>query len=871
MRKDSISKSSSAGGVAFAIPEKWTSLEIPSFDSQSSFCEAKAMIVIPDGMEPIKLATCYVHPGNHLPHELLTKFKSIQFNGKHLKGLFAGDFNSPHQTFGSRFTNVYGTSLLNGIHANNMIFLNRGEATFFNSANGEPNVLDLVLCEVPTACKVKSCSIGDNIGTDHLPVITTIQLPSNIAPQTPPVRSIFNSQVFVNTICKEFDSFDPHCQTKENIDEKTKEIQKLFTYAMESATSSVRSRKKRHLPPEILQKIQLRKALFKNMKESKDPLTKLQWTKLYNKANKEVKNSLKVFDQNELEEFVTGLVKEKDSGKMWKKLNKFKNCQDPTPDLNTPLIRPDGLYAESVDEKCEIFATRLEGIHQTPRNPFFDNEWRNDVDSFVERNEHLFSISYSDLYEEELQIITTSMFRSKIILAKKGAPGEDGITYGLLQKCPDSVLGKICTVLNLCQHFGYYPDNWKHAKVKMMPKPGKDLSQAAGYRPISLLSCIGKTFERLICDQLVSILDDKNFFNDCQAGFRKNRSTQEHLFRLSQDVLNGFKKKECTIGVFLDVASAFDAVWTNGLKFKLQKIGLPKRLLSILCSFLDGRSLQVWLESGSKHYKSRSITLRAGTPQGACLSPILYLIFVNDLPSQAKPNLSYSQYADDIGLWASHLEPKIAEVQIQEALKQIESWCKRWQISLHPSKSQVILFSRCPNDKKHPISLSLFGEKLKISENAIFLGLTVDSRLTWEPEYKKLVEKGSNRLNLLRSISSLCKKSNPGFMTKIFKALILPIFEYGCVAHVNAADVHLNKLQVLQNSAMRLCLKLPKYIPETALHDASGLNPIATHLRQFAARRLEAMKSTSPGVKATIEKYHTVKWNKHHKSPLDVI
>jgi hypothetical protein len=409
--------------VAFAIPEKWTSLEVTSFDIKSSACEAKAMIVIPDGIEPIKLATCYVHPGNHFPQELLTKFKNTQFNGKHIKGLLAGDFNSPHQAFGSRFANVYGTSLLNGIHSNNLIFLNRGEATYFNAINGQPKVLDLVLCEVPTACKVISCSVGNNIGTDHLPVITTISLPSSSPPSTPPLRSVFNSLVFENAICKEFVGFDPLCQTKENIDNKIKKIEVMFTSAIKLATSSGKTPKRRRLPAEILQKIQLRKALFKNMKKSNDPLTKQQWTKLYNTANNAVKESLKLFDQNELEEFVTELVEEKDSGKMWRKLNKFENSQDATPDLITPLIRPDGLYAANVEKKCEIFASRLENVHQTLRNPLFYNEWRNNVDSFVKNNEHLFSIGNSDLFEPDLQTITPTLFRTKIILAKKGAPG----------------------------------------------------------------------------------------------------------------------------------------------------------------------------------------------------------------------------------------------------------------------------------------------------------------------------------------------------------------------------------------------------------------------------------------------------------------
>jgi hypothetical protein len=138
-------------------------------------------------------------------------------------------------------------------------------------------------------------------------------------------------------------------------------------------------------------------------------------------------------------------------------------------------------------------------------------------------------------------------------------------------------------------------------------KPGKDVSDAAGCRPISLLSCLGKCFERLICDQLVKILDKKHFFSKYQAGFGKGRSLHEHLLRLSQDILNGFKRKECSLAIFLDVASVFDAVWTNGLKLKLQKIGLPKHLLSLLCSFLDGRSLQVWIESQETVWKSRNI------------------------------------------------------------------------------------------------------------------------------------------------------------------------------------------------------------------------------------------------------------------------
>ena len=145
-------------------------------------------------------------------------------------------------------------------------------------------------------------------------------------------------------------------------------------------------------------------------------------------------------------------------------------------------------------------------------------------------------------------------------------------------------------------------------------------------------------------------LQSKGFFNAHQAGFIKKRSTQEHLFRLSQKVLTGFKKRECTLAIFLDVKAAFDAVWLNGLKYKINQIGLSRQLENLLHSFLDSRALRVLVNG----IWSEKVQLKAGTPQGACLSPILYLIFVNDVTLSLDLSLvSASQYADDMGVWTS--------------------------------------------------------------------------------------------------------------------------------------------------------------------------------------------------------------------------
>jgi hypothetical protein len=144
-------------------------------------------------------------------------------------------------------------------------------------------------------------------------------------------------------------------------------------------------------------------------------------------------------------------------------------------------------------------------------------------------------------------------------------------------------------------------------------------------------------------------------------------------------------------------------------------------------------------------------------------------------------NVVPSQFADDIGIRTTCLDPMEANASLQASLTLIEAWFSRWQIMLSPSKSKVVLFSQFPTDKGSTISLNLFGKNLGVCKEAMFLWVLFAARLTWEPEFQRLVEKSSKSINLLRSISGHCSKPNPNFMVGIYRALTLPILEYGCI------------------------------------------------------------------------------------------
>ena len=281
----------------------------------------------------------------------------------------------------------------------------------------------------------------------------------------------------------------------------------------------------------------------------------------------------------------------------------------------------------------------------------------------------------------------------------------------------------------------------------MLIKPDKPPSQTASCQPISLLSAIMKLFEWVIEKHLRKHLEDNGFFSKYQSGFRKSKSTNDHLFRLSQTIMESFNRGEHVTAAFLDVEKAFDNVWHNRLRYKIYQLDLPTKLCRWPSDLLVGRViLQVKIEG----FLSPKVYPKADVPQGSNLSPLLFLIYVNDIPHPSHHQTDKSQFADDASQWAVSKNIGLAAEYLQRDLDKLARWCAKWRIKLNPEKTKVIIFSKSRFAIRAEPALSLYGDLLSYYPQIRFLGITFDNRMTFTKHFEEIVECCNQKFHRLR-------------------------------------------------------------------------------------------------------------------------
>ena len=219
--------------------------------------------------------------------------------------------------------------------------------------------------------------------------------------------------------------------------------------------------------------------------------------------------------------------------------------------------------------------------------------------------------------------------------------------------------------------------------------------------------------------------------------------------------MESFNRGEHVVATFLDVKKAFDNVWHNGLRYKIFQLDLPTKMTRWLSDFLVGRVIQVNVNG----FLSNQINPKAGVPHGSVLSPLPFLIYVNDLHISHHKQNSLSKFADDTGQWAFRLNVRFGAKRLQQDLLNLAVCCAKRRIKLNPEKTKVIIFSRSNLARKTEPNLKLYGETLTVHPQLKFLGITFDSSLTFKQHFDDILDRCNTRYHQLKLLAN--KKWGP--------------------------------------------------------------------------------------------------------------
>ena len=676
------------------------------------------------------LATIYCPNGN--PN--LRLFETIKNLSDNV--MFVEDFNSKLEAFGCAKKNTSGPMLKNIQNQLNLINLNTDEHTHLDRYTGNTDILDMAFSSLNLSKHDIQFLIGDDLGSDHLPIEIALDTPPHRNTHINPVRYKFNQtdrEVFESTLEAALGSREvPELKSTQDIDKYADFITTAISTAVDKAIPKSKSGRPESQPvsDETLVLIKEKRKLRRQYSQVHDPLV----TTRVNQLQTEIKDNLRIESQASWEKFCNDISLETNHTESWCKI---KNFLKPKGQHDYPALRLDAKTTKTDADKAQLFAESVERHFGIQSNSFHSKHF-DEVNQFIEDNyEYFYPPEDSDDYRSDMDddhdlvadVDSDTLIKIVKFLKLGKDQGPDNIHNEVLRLgTTTSLFHHLARLFTSSIQIGYIPTAWKLATLRMLLKPDKLPSLTTSYRPISLMSSIMKLFERVIEQRLRSYLEDIGFINNYQSGFRQNKSTEDHLFRPSQSVMESFNRREHVVAAFLDVKKAFDNVWHNGLRYKIFMLDLPTKMTRWLSDFLVGRVIQVNVNG----FLSDQISPAAGVPQGSVLSPLLFLIYVNDLPNPHDRQNSKSQFADDTALWPASRNVHIAAKLLQKDLRKLAKWCAKWRIKLNPEKTKVIIFSRSYLAGKPEPTLKLYSERLKIYPQVKFLGITFDSKFTFK-------------------------------------------------------------------------------------------------------------------------------------------
>lgn len=494
--------------------------------------------------------------------------------------------------------------------------------------------------------------------------------------------------------------------------------------------------------------------------------------------------------------------------------------------VNLPALRPVSANQRLITSK--------EGKAEELANTFINNH-KNSLHNNLKTHTNKINKEVARYLESDAPFHAPEVEMEEVISilrqSKTGkASGLDAINIKVVKNFPVVALKLLVLIFNLCNKQCYFPTPWKIAKTIAIPKPGKDPKDPQSYRPIALLSCFSKVYEKTILNKLRINLAEIDPLPKFQFGFRPGHSTSHALKILIKAIRRALRCGKTVGVIYFDVQKAFDLVWHNGLLYKLIKMGCDRWMIKIIASFLARRQFEVHV--GDKH--SNRHTTEYGVPQGSVLSPNLYNLFTSDIPDLG--DIDISLYADDTAMSGTSRYIKGLCKRLRKAATKLIRYYTKWKIKINPQKTVVCFHSRRKTKQVPPRTLLIGGSNVSVTQNPKYLGVHLDNTLTMKRHIDEAVMKTNNSgrriYPYLRRFSFATKK----LKLKLYKTYVRPVLTYAAPILAGAAQSNLKKLQICQNKYLRIIMNRPRYTRIAELHELLRIETIPEFLNRLTTK-----------------------------------